>query len=287
MHKVLFSFFDGKVVIYTYSVCIAIGLVLAALCFRFLSAKLGMKQKSYDFYSLIAILCVAVGFISAYIFQDFYNVMAGKSSNIVADFSDLFAGKGFKLTGGITFMGGLVGGAAFFIIATLLNKDREIKSDFPLVADIAAVCILVAHGCGRIGCFFGGCCYGKPTDSIFGIDYPVSSGTWQKVYPTQLFEALFCFVAFGIMLWLILRENKRGLLIGLYAIIYSVFRFLLEFLRGDYRGGADIGLSPSQVQSIILILIAVAYIALKIFWWDKRKKQVQEIEALSKDGKIE
>ena len=71
---------------------------------------------------------------------------------------------------------------------------------------------------------------------------------------------------------LILKTEKRGYMIALYAAVYSVFRFFIEFLRDDYRGGANIGISPSQVQSLVLIVVAVAYILVKMLWWDQRKK---------------
>lgn len=275
MYPKLFSLFGGKVTIYTYSVCIAVGLIIGAVIFRLLSKRLKMSDKAYDFYSFLSILTVVVGFISAYVFQDLYNVMAGKGSNIVNDTKNLFAGKGFKMSGGITFMGGLIGGVGFFILVTFLytipRKNRSVRDEFPLVSDIASVVILVAHGFGRIGCFFGGCCYGKVTDSPFGINYPVD-GVWQVRYPTQLFEALFCFIAFAVFMLLILKTEKRGYMIALYAAVYSVFRFFIEFLRADDRGGADIGISPSQVQSLVLIVVAAAYILVKMLWWDQRKK---------------
>lgn len=274
MYPKLFSLFGGKVTIYTYSVCIAVGLIIGAVIFRLLSKRLKMSDKAYDFYSFLSILTVVVGFISAYVFQDLYNVMAGKGSNIVNDTKNLFAGKGFKMSGGITFMGGLIGGVGFFILVTFLytipRKNRSVRDEFPLVSDIASVVILVAHGFGRIGCFFGGCCYGKVTDSPFGINYPVD-GVWQVRYPTQLFEALFCFIAFAVFMLLILKTEKRGYMIALYAAVYSVFRFFIEFLRDDYRGGANIGISPSQVQSLVLIVVAAAYILVKMLWWDQRK----------------
>lgn len=282
MYKVLFSLFDGKITVYTYSVCIAVGLIVAAVVFRLLCKRLKMSDKSYDFYSFLAIITVVVGFISAYIFQDVYNVLAGKGSNIVRDTQTLFAGGGFKMSGGITFMGGLIGGTVFFIACTLLYKDKSVRAEFPLVADIAAPVILVAHGFGRIGCFFGGCCYGKVTDSIFGIGYPVD-GIWQTRFPTQLYEAIFCFIAFAVFMLVLLKTEKRGLLIAVYAAAYSLFRFLLEFLRDDYRGGANIAISPSQVQSVILILVAAAYVCLKIFWWDKRQATSAAVTAPASD----
>ena len=204
MHRVLFSLFDGKITVYTYSVCIVIGLLAGALVFRWLCKRLKMSDTSYDFYSFLAIFTVVVGFVAAYVFQDVYNVLAGRGSNIVKDMQALFAGEGFRMSGGITFMGGLLGGAVFFIICTLCCKDKKVRSEFPLLADIAAPVILVAHGFGRIGCFFGGCCYGKVTNSVFGINYPVND-VWQPRFPTQLYEAAFCFIAFGLMLLLIPR----------------------------------------------------------------------------------
>lgn len=275
MYPKLLSLFGGKVTIYTYSVCIAVGLIIGAVIFRLLSKRLKMSDKAYDFYSFISILTVVVGFIFAYIFQDIYEVLGGNGSNIVKDLKALFAGEGFKMSGGITFMGGLIGGAGFFILVTFLytipRKNRSVRDEFPLMADIAAPVILVAHGFGRIGCFFGGCCYGKVTDSPFGISYPVN-GVWENRYPTQLFEALFCFIAFAVFMLLILKTEKRGYLLALYAASYSVFRFFNEFMRADHRGGADIGISPSQVQSLVLIVVATAYILVKMLWWDQRKK---------------
>ncbi len=271
MYPKLFSLFGGKITIYSYSVCIAIGLIIGAVVFRFLAKRLKMSDKAYDFYSFLSIITVVVGFLFAYIFQDIYEVLGGKGSNIVKDIKALFAGEGLKMSGGITFMGGLIGGAGFFILVTFLHKDKSVRDEFPLMADIAAPVILVAHGFGRIGCFFGGCCYGKVTDSPFGISYPVN-GVWENRYPTQLFEALFCFIAFAVFVLLILRTEKRGYLLALYAASYSVFRFFNEFMRDDHRGGADIGISPSQVQSIILIIVAAAYVLLKIFVFDKNKQ---------------
>ena len=125
MYPKLFSLFGGKVTIYTYSVCIAVGLIFGAVIFRLLSKRLKMSDKAYDFYSFLSILTVVVGFISAYVFQDLYNVMAGKGSNIVNDTKNLFAGKGFKMSGGITFMGGLIGGVVFFVLCTFSATLRR------------------------------------------------------------------------------------------------------------------------------------------------------------------
>lgn len=263
MYPKLINLFDGKFVVYTYSFCIAVGLILCALCFRFLTKKLKMSAKAYDFYSLLALISIVVGFIFAYLFQDLYHLLDTGKSNLIEDLTDWFNGGKFALTGGVTFMGGLVGGAGCFIIGTLLCKSNQIKKEFPLVADIAAVCIPVAHGFGRIGCFFGGCCYGKPTDSWLGVDFPNVPGD-VKVHPTMLYEVLFCFIAAGILLYLILKFPKKGYLISIYAVAYSIFRFFIEFLRGDERNSFAV-LSPSQIQSILLIVVCAVYVGIKLY----------------------
>ena len=44
---------------------------------------------------------------------------------------------------------------------------------------------------------------------------------------------------------------------GIYCIGYGIFRFLIEFLRGDDRGKLFNLLSPSQFWSIVMIIIGV------------------------------
>ena len=52
-----------------------------------------------------------------------------------------------------------------------------------------------------------------------------------------------------------MRKGKRkdGSAIGIYLIVYSVMRFLLEFVRGDMIRGGVLSLSTSQWISIVLL----------------------------------
>ena len=119
---------------------------------------------------------------------------------------------------------------------------------------IAPACITLAHGLGRIGCFFAGCCYGVETDSIFGVKFPHLD---HNVYPTQLYEAMFLIILTAI-LSLLAFKYKNKYTMPIYLASYGVFRFLIEFLRGDDRGAFLFGIiSPSQVFSIICLVISV------------------------------
>jgi len=128
--------------------------------------------------------------------------------------------------------------------------------------DLLIVPFVIFHAIGRIGCFLGGCCYGRATDSILGVYFPdlPESGIYhngQKLLPTQLFEAvgLAC-LAVG------LHFVKRGKF-PLYLIAYAVLRFCLEFLRDDDRGTTIVGISPSQLIAIAVLAVTAAYLIIK------------------------
>ena len=101
--------------------------------------------------------------------------------------------------------------------------------------------------------------------------YPIG-----KMVPVQLFEALFLFALSGVMLWLFFgkfgKENKgRFPLLPVYAIVYGIWRFCIEFARADERGETIISaLSPSQLIAILMVMAGCAYF---VVWFVKRKNK--------------
>lgn len=157
---------------------------------------------------------------------------------------------------GITFYGGMIGAAVMLYFLLLLTKKNTHYSKREWF-DILTVPFIFFHIFGRLGCFFGGCCYGKYSNSIFAIRFPdnekmgvVHNGL--KCYPTQLFEVI------GLLLILLLIIHSKNKF-RTYLFSYSIIRFLLEFLRGDDRGTVSGYLSPSQLISIIVFCFAVAW----------------------------
>lgn len=169
----------------------------------------------------------------------------------------------YKLTGtfvwewwGITYSGGLFGAIIAYLVAYyfIMRDDRH---NIFFYLDIVVLGLAIAHGFGRIGCFCGGCCYGKTVEphAFLSIYYPINDARtiWEWVLPTQLYEAAFLFV-FALGLFFIKKNRTAWYLIG-----YNVFRFFLEYLRGDDRGASPFGfLSPSQFMSIIMLLMGIA-----------------------------
>lgn len=172
----------------------------------------------------------------------------------------------FKITG-ITFYGGFMGAAASLYI---ILKATPSKTDYSLPEwfNLLTIPFILFHIFGRIGCFFGGCCYGKETDCYLGVIFPdnptnniIHNGA--KRYPTQLFEATALMIIF---LLLLKRKNK----FIHYVFLYAVARFMIEFFRGDERGYISGILSPAQYISVWLLTAIIIYTG--ITTWKKRHK---------------
>lgn len=164
---------------------------------------------------------------------------------------------------GFVFYGGLIGGAAAFIVTS-----RAEKISWPRAADVFAPAIALGHAFGRIGCFLAGCCHGGPTSCALAVTFsdpasevnPLYLGV--PVHPVQLYEAAGNLVIFVILNKALARAlgkgSRPGAVFCLYAALYSVQRFSLEFLRGDDRGAATLGLSPAQLISAVIFAAAAA-----------------------------
>ena len=163
----------------------------------------------------------------------------------------------FRLEG-ISFYGGLIGGVITVYIAMLVMPSYTSFTRLEWL-DRLTVPFVCFHFFGRIGCFLSGCCYGKETDSVFGMYFPDQPefGVFHhgnKVFPTQLYEALALACIAALLFWVLKKHRFMN-----YLILYPVFRFFIEFLRGDDRGSTGIYLSPAQITSIVLIIIPIVY----------------------------
>lgn len=232
-----------------YVVMLCVAAVSAILVYRYLADKNGIGATLQNLCLFDAVASITVGYYSAVLFQAIYNIPKYGEFRIDAGT-------------GATFYGGLIGGAGFFLLTYfiagkfLFKESKEHIKNIRLITDIAAACIAVAHGFGRIGCLFAGCCHGKETDAWYGI---YMTGIGKKVVPIQLYEALVLFAMFA---WLICRVlKKKTYNLPIYMTVYGIWRFLIEYARDDYRGYTFISfLTPSQLTAILMVVgAAVLY----------------------------
>lgn len=143
------------------------------------------------------------------------------------------------LSGGFVLYGGFAGG-----IAAILLVCRTNSLDPSVTLDFLSPSFAISIGIGRIGCLLAGCCYGR-----------IISETGMR-FPTQICESIFCIM---LCVFLLLRKRNQ---FRLFLLLYSVFRFIIEFFRGDSQRGSLWLFSTSQWISLaILIALAATAIA--------------------------
>ena len=154
--------------------------------------------------------------------------------------------------GGSVFYGGLIGG----IIAVYMIK-RKNREELKYQLDVITPGIPLFHFFGRIGCFLAGCCFGKPC--AFGFTFThslVEESNGLKRFPVQILEAFLNLILFFILSRESTYRKFKGNMPALYLLIYSSFRFITEFFRGDEYRGIWLSLSTSQWISVILCVLS-------------------------------
>lgn len=147
---------------------------------------------------------------------------------------------------GMTFFGALLG-CMFALAVYACVRGLSVG----LLMNLFLPSFALAQAFGRIGCFCGGCCFGRPWEGCWcGVVYPEGSLPFLKfgfarLAPVQLFEASYLLVAFlALMLFVGFRFRAAA-----YLVAVGAGRFFFEFLRGDDRGSLFglTTLSPAQV----------------------------------------
>lgn len=243
---------------------------LGVICFTILSIRLfrkaGASEEKID--KLIITVAIAGGMFA--LSATFFDALWHNLSE-------------YKTTGefvwewwGITYSGGLLGAIISYCIAYYFIMRYE-RHEMFFFLDIVVIGLALAHGFGRIGCFCGGCCYGKEVDpnTFLSVYYPINDSrtVWAWVLPTQLYEAAFLFLFSGVLFFI--KKNRSAW----YIIGYNVFRFFLEYLRGDDRGASPFGaLSPSQFLSIVMLIMGICLLIFRtrIENWLKTKNIVKK-----------
>ncbi|MFH1867561.1 MAG: prolipoprotein diacylglyceryl transferase [Candidatus Omnitrophota bacterium] len=241
MHPILFSI--GRINVYSYGFVLAIAFLISLYL---ASGRARIFKIPEEFINNLALVLLVSGIIGARTLYVFMN--AGYFSK---HFSEIF----MIQRGGLVFYGAAI--AAFFSGAVFIRIKRFSVLE---TSDLIAPFIALAHGMGRIGCFLNGCCYGRPTHSFIGVMFPFTD---VKVYPTQIFSFVGLVILFLFLFNLQNRRRFNGEVFFSYLIGYGIFRFFIDFLRGDLYP-VFLGLTVTQLISIAIAITAgFAYLLAK------------------------
>src|SRR5678815_3152469 len=250
----------GNFPITTYGMFLALGMLLALLVASRLAARDGLpRERIYD----LGLWTLVGGLLGSKLLM----FLVEPGVNVwTLDF----------LRSGGVYYGGCLGG--FFALLCLI---RFYKLPFWKVADAFAPGVALGQAFGRQGCFAAGCCWGKSTSLPWGVHFTEAGHEYTGVpmygpegldlylHPTQLIESFTMLAVFGLLVLLHRRKKFDGQVLIAYGIIYSIFRFSIEFIRDDPRGDlfgltTMTGLSTSQLVSLLVAGATIVFMIVRL-----------------------
>ena len=233
-----------------YSLAYIAGIIIGwLLCKKIFIRKSDINEKFDDYITYLVIGIIIGGRLGYIIFYNF--------SYYINNIFDIFK----VWEGGMSFHGGLIG----IIVASILFSKKNNQDSF-LYMDLVSLVAPIGIFFGRLANFINSELYGTPTDIPWAVTF-IQVDNLSR-HPSQLYEA----ILEGIILFIILiyfkNKNylkKPGLISGLFLIIYSIFRFFIEFVRvpDEQLGYLIFELSMGQIISLIFLVIGIILFYLK------------------------
>ena len=159
---------------------------------------------------------------------------------------------------GLVLYGGL-------IMATLVTWMylHHYRLNIPKYLDIIAPSLGLGEFFTRIGCFLNGCCFGKPTESLFGVVFPENSAAGMyfsglHIHPAQLYNSFAGLIIFIALIYMERHKRFNGFIALLYFILYSAGRFIIDYFRFYESSMKFYGFSHNQILSIVVFIIATS-----------------------------
>ena len=234
----------GRFTVYAYGSILGLGFVVG-MTLVFLKAR----KEGIPIERVIELFCLAI----------FSSLIGARGLYVLLNFS-IFRGEPSRILrvweGGLVFYGGFL-----LAVATAIGYMRRHQLAPWKTADLFTPSIALGLFFARIGCFMAGCCYGSVTSLPWAVTFtdPRSLARLNAaLHPTQLYEAGSGLALFLFLIWIEKRKAYDGQAFWLFLLLYSLVRFLIEFVRDDPRGFLwGTFLSTSQVIGICLAILSL------------------------------
>lgn len=262
MHQYLF--FVGDFPIRAYGLILSLSIILATGVAYFLAKQDG---RWHNHIVDIGIYSGIAGVVGARLWDVFFFDWAYYSHHL----SEIF----YVWQGGMAIQGGIVFGVGAGIIYA-----RRHKIDILALADIVAPAIILGQAIGRCANLLNGDAFGAPTGSNFGIIYPETTLAYhtygaQPLWPAEVWEGQIDFVIFALLLIFRAFPHAKGQAFSLYIMLYSLARFGLEFLRGDYATPVFLSFTSAQTTSLVAFILALIFFIYCQITYSRQTKTVK------------
>lgn len=157
--------------------------------------------------------------------------------------------------GGLAFYGALLG--TFISIFVISLSKKKIFFEY---TDKFLVVLPLMQSIGRIGNYFNNELYGKPSTLPWAIYIPPNYrlAGWEEYthfHPVFLYESILNLILFIFLFVSTKKKRNRGLVTGIYLVIYSIIRICMNMIRID--GEYWFGIETSNLLSYIFLLIGI------------------------------
>lgn len=253
MHQYLF--FIGSFPLRAYGLLFMLGIICAAITAYVLTKKdgHGLHRHILDF----TMCCAVAGIIGGRLWDVFFFDWSYYGRHLLQI--------PFVWQGGMAIQGGIVFGTLSGIAYTKIHHIDTWR-----FADLLAPAIILGQSVGRMANVMNGDAFGHPTGGNFGILYPDTTLAYatygnQPLWPAEIWEGQIDILIFVALLLFSVFPHHKGQVFCLYVMLYSLARFFLEFLRGDYTVLA-LGLKSAQWTSLIAFIVALIIFIFLIYY---------------------
>ncbi len=210
----------GSFYIPTYGVLVALAFLAGLWVTLRLAREAGLPT---DKMTNLAVYCAMAGIAGAKLFMFLFDL-----GDYIRNPGQILSLETLQAAG--VFHGGFI--CALIVAAMYLRKQQlpALKT-----MDVFAPGIALGQSIGRLGCFAAGCCWGKECDLPWGVhfrsDFAAPVPLDKPLHPVQLYESAADLLIFGVLYRALHRSHKTGNVLGLYLVLYSTARFIIEFYR--------------------------------------------------------
>ena len=241
----------GPITIYWYGLAYVVGALLTAVVMYRTQRRWGFNITIDDLTSVV--VGVVFGLIIGA--RLFYVIFYGDGYYWAHPF-EIFATN----EGGMSFHGGLVGAVVGGSIVC-----RMYHISIPTVCDLGVIGAPWGLFFGRCANFVNGELWGKETSLPWGVMFPTGGNVYR--HPSQLYEAVLEGLVIFCVLFLLSRRRParpQGTFMGVFLVLYGVFRFLVEFVRvPDAQLGYLFGpITMGQCLSLPLVVLGIVVLLL-------------------------
>jgi phosphatidylglycerol:prolipoprotein diacylglycerol transferase len=210
----------GSFYVPTYGVLVAIAFLTGLAITTRLARRAGLPAEKI---TNLAVYCAIAGIVGAKLFMFLFDI-----GDYIRDPGQIFTMATLQAAG--VFHGGFI----IALIFAYLYLDRQ-KLPILKTMDVFAPGIAIGQAIGRLGCFAAGCCWGKvcylPWGVRFRSNFAAPVPLDKPLHPVQLYESAADLLIFFFLYRFVGRSPRSGQVMGLYLVLYSTARFIIEFFR--------------------------------------------------------